>query len=130
MEFLKKYGKFIGIGAMILTIIGLFLPIAKVSSSLLTLTVSFIQGDGIIVIILTIISIILFLCNKIIPTLILTIISLGITLYDSINVSRLFKSSNELVNVGFGIGFYMILIGLLITLVIVISTLISKKASK
>ena len=130
MEIFKKYGKIIGIGAMILAIVGLFLPIAKVSSSVLTLSVNFIDGDGIIVLIAMIISIVLFLLNKIIPTLVLTIISLGITLYDSINASRLFNTTSPLVDVGFGIGFYITLIGLLISLVVIIYALINKKVSK
>ncbi|MBR3116808.1 MAG: hypothetical protein IKF36_02920 [Bacilli bacterium] len=130
MDFIKKYGKYIGIGAMILTIIGVFLPIATVSSSYLTLSVNYIDGDGIIILIAMIISIVLFLLNKIIPPLILTIISLGITLYDSINASRLFNTPKPLVDVGFGIGFYITLTGLLISLVIVIMALIDKKTSK
>ena len=132
MEIIKKYGKIIGLGAMVLAIIGLFFSFATVSSQYTTVkqSVTFINGDGKIVLIAMIVAVVLLFINKTIPALILSAASLGITIYDGINVSKLFNSFGTLVDIKFGIGFYIVLIALIIATLMTGYALINQRKNK
>ena len=109
MEFLKNNSKWLGLGGCLLTIIGCFLPYASV----LGMSIKFASEgkDGNIVVVLLIVSAVLILLNKGKWSLIPSIIGLFISIYDGINVSNI----STLVQLE--IGFYVILIGLIIAIV-------------
>ena len=130
MEFIKKYGKWIGLGAILLTIIGCLLPFAQVTGVVQNDSISYVEGDGIFVLILMVISAILLLLKKNIASLVFTIISFIILIVDAVNVSKYFVSFGSLAKIGYGVGFYFVLFGLIITLVMTILIFISNKISK
>lgn len=133
MEKLKNT-KLLGIIGTVLTIIGLFLPFATVSASFLgykaSESVSFMEGDGVFVLILTIISLLIIfsdmLANKVAffgklskPKLVLipTVISIIILIFDMANASEAIGGLGGLVKVSYGFGTWVMWIGLIATAV-------------
>ena len=114
----------LGIFGFVLTIVGCFLPFITASILYYSKSFGFIEGDGKIVLILSIIALIFFLLKKGAVSLSLNIYSLYITLYDGINVQNSsFKT--PIAEGGLDYGFYVLLIGLI--LFIVMSALLSSK---
>ena len=139
MDFVKKNIKYIGIAGCLIAIISTFLPFAKVSVSLFgfssSQTVNFISGDGKIVLVLALL-VGLFLLGKKLNfgfqignfnvnslykfwwgPLVLIAIALIITISDASNVGNVSSGVGAVAgaDVSFGIGFYLILLGLIIT---------------
>lgn len=128
---LVKETKFLGLVGNILLSIAVFLPIISVSVSLFgfshSKSVSYINGDGVIVLILAIINIILIFANKLsekipflskltnpkltlIPTAIVAILLIALTS----NSSKLLGSEySSLATIKFNIGFYLLWLGTL-----------------
>ncbi len=104
MEFIKKYKNYIGIFGCALVAIGCLLPFAGVFG----IYVKYIEGtNGILVLILAILSAILFFLKYEKYSLITTAVSTIIYGYNFFKVVSV-KGAN------IGIGFFMILIGLVI----------------
>lgn len=136
MEKLKNT-KLLGIVGAILTLVGVFLPFATVSANVLgykySESVNFIEGDGVIVLILTIITLLIIfadmLSNKVAffekiskakLVLIPTIISIIVLVYDMTTVSDAMGelgSLKDLVKVSYGIGTWVMWLGLIATAV-------------
>lgn len=139
MDFVKKNIKYIGIAGCLIAIISTFLPFAKVSVSLFgfssSQTVNFISGDGKIVLVLALL-VGLFLLGKKLNfgfqignfnvnslykfwwgPLVLIAIALIITIYDASNIGKVSSGVGAVAgaSVSFGIGFYLVLIGLIAT---------------
>lgn len=93
----------VGIIATIVAIISVFLPWASVSFLGLAANASFIQGDGIITLIIAVIALLLFICKRDGFASILSIISLIIVLYDITNIMSTYVASLE-------IGAYLLLL--------------------
>lgn len=109
MSFLRKNAKLIGLIGCLVAIIGCFLPYASV----LGISVKFASDgkDGIIVVVLFIISIILMLLKKEKWSLIPSILGVAINIYDGLNVSDI----STLVQLE--IGFYVVLVGSFVAIV-------------
>lgn len=131
MEKLTKT-KLLGIVGTIVTIIGVFLPFATVSANILgykaSESVSFIEGDGVFILILSIVTLLMLfsnmLANKVAffeklskPKLVLTptVISIGILVYNMINAGEVVGELGGLVKVSYGIGTWVMWIGLIAT---------------
>lgn len=111
----KTHAKLAIIIGNILTCIGCFLPFI----SLFNLSMSFIEGDGILVVILSVVAIIIALFKPkfaFIPNA----LSLFITIHDMINIADI--SSTRML----AIGAYVILIGTIVAIVGSILALIKK----
>lgn len=117
MDFIKKNCMWITIAGCALVLIGCFLPFAKVSVLGFSQAVNYIDGDGVIVLIAIIVSAVLVFLKKEKISLISTGIATIVTLYDAINVSHV-TGSSSLGGVSLGIGFWIILIGLIIAIVL------------
>lgn len=129
--------KILGIVGAILTIIGVFLPFATVTASLFgysaSQSVSFIEGDGVFVLILSIIALVMIFANLIASklnggianffkklinpklTLIPTIISAIILIIDMSNADSVVGQTAGLATVSFGAGVWIMWIGLIAT---------------
>ena len=117
MDFIKKNCMWITIAGCALVLIGCFLPFANVSVLGFSQAVKYIDGDGVIVLIAIIVSAVLVFLKKEKISLISTGIATIVTLYDAINVSHV-TGSSSLGGVSLGIGFWIILIGLIIAIVL------------
>ena len=117
MDFIKKNCMWITIAGCALVLIGCFLPFAKVTVLGFSQAVNYIDGDGVIVLIAIIVSAVLVFLKKEKISLISTGIATIVTLYDAINVSHV-TGSSSLGGVSLGIGFWIILIGLIIAIVL------------
>lgn len=136
MEKLKNT-KLLGIIGAIVTIIGLFLPFATVTAKALGIkyseSVTYIQADGIFVLILTIITLLMIFSDKLSEkvaffkklsnvklVLIPTILSAIILIFDMANAASVIgDASSSLVKaeVSYGIGLWVLWIGLIATAV-------------
>ena len=137
MEKLKNT-KLLGIIGAIVTIIGLFLPFATATAKAFGMkyseSVNYIQADGVFVLILTIITLLIIFSDKLSEkvaffkklsnvklALIPTIISAIILIFDMINAADIVGdasiSSLVKVEVSYGIGLWVIWIGLIATAV-------------
>lgn len=104
MEFIKKYKNYIGIFGCILVVIGCILPFVGAYGIFLR----YIDGtNGIIVLILSIVSAILFFIKYEKYSLISSIVAAIIYVYNFCKIISLSGAS-------LGIGFFMVLIGLII----------------
>lgn len=136
MEKLKNT-KLLGIIGAIVTIIGLFLPFATVTAKAFGIkhseSVTYIQADGIFVLILTIITLLMIFSDKLVDkvaffkkltnvklVLIPTILSAIILIFDMINAADAIgdvSSSLVKAEVSYGIGLWVLWIGLIATAV-------------
>lgn len=134
MEKLTKT-KLLGIIGAIVTIVGLFLPFATVTAKAFGIkhseSVTYIQADGIFVLILTIITLLMIFSDKLADkvaffkklsneklVLIPTILSIIILIFDMVNASSTIGDvSSSLVSaeVSYGIGLCVLWIGLIAT---------------
>lgn len=110
MENVKKHSKIIGWVGCAIMFIAVFLPFATTNVFGLSVNVNFIEGDGTFVLIASIITAILIFFNKAKLSLISTAVALFVTLYDGINV---LSDGEGLVSLG--IGFYLIIIGVILS---------------
>lgn len=128
MSFVKEK-KYLGMLGNALLIIGVFLPFVSVSVSLFGISqstsVSYIQGDGIFVLILAIISLLMIFADKLSEkvaffgklvnpklTLIPTAISIILLIIDVSNSSGAASIYSSLASVSLGFGFWIMVIGL------------------
>ena len=102
-------GKIFEIIGVILLMVGCFLPLYKIA--LFGLTISYIDGDGIFILLLSVIIIILILCKKQKFVVIPLVFTLIVLIYDFLNISKL-KDFGSL-----QIGFYCILLGFVICVI-------------
>ena len=115
MDFLKRNHKWIGIVGCVVVLIGCFLPFVSVSLFGVTQSVNYMTGDGKLVLVAIIVSAILILLGKEKFSLISSIIAAVIVLYDVINGASQFGSLG-LGGISFGIGLWVIIIGLVLTI--------------
>ncbi len=111
MKVLKENAKWIGLGGCVLMIIGCFLPFATVSALGLSQSVNYIDGDGVFVVIAAVVAAILIYLKKGKLILIPSLISAAFVIYDAASGSS--AASSSLANVSFGIGFFLIVIGII-----------------
>ena len=122
MEFVKKNIKWIALGGCVLAIISLFLPFATVSAEIfgtsISESVTYIEGDGAIVFAAIVVAGVLIFLKKDLFALIPIGIGTAISIYSAINVGKAFGDVSslygDLIKVGFGIGFYLLLVGLVV----------------
>ena len=137
MEFVKKTIKYIGLVGCIVVVLATFLPFVKVTVSLFgyssSQSVKFVDGDGVIVIVLAIIAgamifgktmknlkifninlekLLRFWWGPLVPIGLATLI----TVYDAINVNDVAGTYGSYATISFGIGFYLILLGLIVSI--------------
>lgn len=136
MDFVKKNIKYIGVAGCALVAIGNFLPFATVTASMFGVSasesVNFISGDGKFVFALAILAALLILGKQLSSkinffnrdlfdklfnywwgAIVPLGIALAITIYDAANVNDVTGGySYAGVDVSFGIGFYIILVGM------------------
>ena len=106
----------LGILGFVLTVIGCCAPFATASLGFFSKSVNYISGDGVIVLVLSLIGLVFLLLKCGGVCLFFNFASLVITIIDAVNVSeRSFE--NEYVTAGLDYGFYLILIGLILTMV-------------
>ena len=130
MEFVKKNIKWIALGACALVALSVFLPYASVTASAYGISASksinFIEGDGVIQLVLVIIAAaLLFVKSKIakIASMFLIVGGMFVSIYDAINVgSTLSGVSFGIVeaSVSLGIGFYLGIIGSIIAIAAIV----------
>lgn len=137
MDFVKKNIKYVGVAGCLLAAIGTLLPFVKVSISLFGISsnesVNFIDGDGVFVIILAILSGVMIFGKTLKNIRILNInfekllqfwwgpivpigIGLAITAYNAINIGDTVGTYGDYAKISFGIGFYLIILGALVTI--------------
>ena len=118
MEFLQKNSKYIGYGGCILMLLGNFLPFVTVTVSIFGISksesIKFIDGDGMFVIIAAIVTAVLLYLKKEKFSLISTGIALAVTLYDISNAESMVGNALGLGDISYGIGFWVILIGVVL----------------
>lgn len=119
MDFIKKNKTWIGIGSCILAIIGNFLPFFNIT--LLGSKqngVSFLDGDGKIVVVAFAIACVLIYLKKNFKIILgVLAIGIGITIYDGLNVAKVAVDSYY-GSINLAIGFYLIVIGGLLAFII------------
>ena len=132
MEFIKKNANTIIIVALVVAIIGLFLPFVKATAFGISVTGRYIEGDGVFVLILNAIAIVFIVLDmlKIIKkenlAFIISIIAVGIsTLILIIDASSNLSSDY----VSLAIGFWLILIGNIAALATIIIKKLSQKST-
>lgn len=124
MDYLKN-SKILGIVGNALVAVGCFLPFISVSVFGISQSASYIQGDGVFVLILSIIALVMIFADKLVEkvpflekvrnpklTLIPTAISAILVVIAIVNSTSAGGLGGGLVNVSFGFGFWMIVIGL------------------
>jgi len=117
MDFIKKNAKWIAIGGCVLGIIGTFLSfaVAKVPMIGFSQGVKFFEGsDGKLCAALLVATAILVYFKKYIIAFVTTGAALGITIYDAIDVKSKFKDLGSLAKVDLGIGFWIVLVAIII----------------
>lgn len=117
MNFIKKYRDIVGFIGCTIIIVSCFLPFITVSLFDLTETTNFFQRDGKLILAILLITIILIILKKdkisLIPT-----VSIGFVYIQSIcKILKDFKSIENFGYINFKIGFYLIIFGILITLI-------------
>ena len=129
MSYVKEK-KYLGILGNALLILGVFLPFVSVSVSFLGVSqsqsVSYIQGDGIFVLILAVISLLMIFADKLsekVPffgkfvnpklTLIPTVISIILLIIDVSNATGSASIYGALAQISLGFGFFVIVLGLI-----------------
>ncbi len=128
MAFIKKNIKWIALGACALIALSMFLPFATVSATVFGITasesVTFIEGDGVIQLVLVIVAAaLLFLNNKKakIASIILIAVGMGISIFDAINAdSTVSEVAFGVAKVSLGIGFYLGLVGSIIAIAAIV----------
>lgn len=103
--------------------LGLFLPFLN----LLFVEINFFEGDGKIVLLGLIICAIFILKKKPIITLVSSLICSGITIYDLINTLKNLEY-NDLIQIE--VGFYLIMLGLVLITISSILLIIEQKSEK
>lgn len=120
MEFLQKNSKYIGYLGCILMLIGNFLPFVTVTVSIFgysqSESVKFIDGDGMFVLIAAVVTAVLLYFKKDKLSLISTGIALAVTLYDISNAESMVGNTLGLGNISYGIGFWAIIIGVILAM--------------
>lgn len=115
---LSKIG---GIVGAILVILGCIIPMYSISLFGMTKAFHYISGDGKVLCVLAVSTIILILIKKQIFTIIPTIVSIAIFIYDA---SGIVGNTGSLIN--YNIGFYILILGLLLMVAEVILSIIGK----
>lgn len=114
MKYIKKYHKCIGLLGCILIIVSCFLPFIKYSILNILDTNNFVQGDGKLIIAICIITILLIIFNKdkisLIPTTSITLV----LIQNIISINKDIKNIGDLGYIHFRIGFYLMIIGIII----------------
>lgn len=108
--------KCLGVLGFILVIIGCCSPFVTARLGFLSQSVNFIDGDGKIVLFLSLIGLIFLLFKFGLVCLVFNLISLITTIIDGINTSNN-KIESEYITAGLDYGFYLIIIGLILTMV-------------
>lgn len=117
----KMLSKIGGILGAILVILGCIIPMYSISLFGMTKVFHYISGDGKILCVLAVSTIILILIKKQIFTIIPTIVSIAIFIYDA---SGIVGNTGSLIN--YNIGFYILILGLLLMVAEVILSIIGK----
>lgn len=105
------------LGSLVVALISLFLPFYKVSLLGFQQSMSFIEGDGKVVLVLVVLGAIMFLIKKHLLSTIAIGISAIIFIYDFFNMKSELSKSSLSSNIGsFSIGFYLGLISLIVAI--------------
>ncbi len=115
MDFLKKNGMYVALGAIAIALVGLFLPFWKISFLGISSSVNFFQaGQGKITLIALAAAGVLVFLKKDKIALAPLVAALGLTIYNMIDVSKASAGLGSL-----AIGAYLCLIGSAVALVVV-----------
>ena len=115
MDFLKKNGMYVALGAIVIALVGLFLPFWKISFLGISSSVNFFQaGQGKITLIALAAAGVLVFLKKDKIALAPLVAALGLTIYNMIDVSKASAGLGSL-----AIGAYLCLIGSAVALVVV-----------
>ena len=108
----------LGVLGFILTVIGCCVPFATASIGIFSQSINYISRDGLIVVILALIGLLFLIFKFGGVCFVLNFISLIITIIDGVDVgNRSFESEYFTATVTLDFGFYLILIGLILTMV-------------
>lgn len=118
MDKLKKYVKYLGYVGCGLIIIGLFLPLVKATITLFgysaSTNVSYISsGDGKVLLGVTILAIVMMVIKKKKVNMSIIGFSTVLFIYDMINMGKVVGSSTYNAKISYGIGFYLLVLGLI-----------------
>lgn len=100
----------------IVTILACFFPFVSASAFGTSLNIAYISGDGILVIILIIVAAVLLYLKKSLVTLILSILSLIVILFDFFNASKVTS-----LGASYGLGAYLLFIAGIVNVVMAVS---------
>ena len=121
MEFLQKNSKYLGYtgyAGCILMILGNFLPFATATVSLFgysqSESIKFIDGDGVFVLIAAIVTAILLYFKKEKFSLIPTAIALAVTINAIVNVESELGNTMGMATISYGLGLWIIIIGVIL----------------
>ena len=115
MDFLKKNGMYVALGAIVIALVGLFLPFWKISFLGISSSVNFFQaGQGKITLVALAAAGVLVFLKKDKIALAPLVAALGLTIYNMIDVSKASAGLGSL-----AIGAYLCLIGSAVALVVV-----------
>ncbi|MBQ7136818.1 MAG: hypothetical protein IJO43_02425 [Bacilli bacterium] len=120
MEFVKKNIKWIALGGLGVAFLGLFLPYATVTAELFgtpifSQSITYVKHDGIFVLLAIVACGVLLFLKKELFSLIPLGLGAGITVYSAFNVGKVMGETQvEGVKTSFSIGFYMLIIGLVV----------------
>ena len=117
MKYLKKYHKFIGLFGCLLIALACFLPFIKYSILNINETNNFFNGDGKLVLAINIITIVLIIFNKDKTSLISTISIIIVLIQNILTINKDSESIGNLGYIHFNIGFYLLIIGIIICLI-------------
>ena len=111
--------KKIALIALIVANVGLFLPFVTANVWFVSVSKNFIDGDGVIVLVLSIIAAILLFTKKNIFPLLLNIASLVVTIIDMVNANDIISGSEygNYIKVEYGMGCWLLLIGLIVSII-------------
>jgi len=113
MDKVKKYCNYIGIVGCLLLLIGNFFTFVTVKALGMSETVKFVDGDGVFVIIAAIVAAVFIYMKKGKWNYAPALISAAVAIYDVMDAKDVAGSVSSLVkvNVDYGLGFFMIMLG-------------------
>lgn len=117
----------LGSVGLLLVLLGCLVPFATAQALFVSESVNFISGDGVVILIISLVCFILLLLKQGWISFALNVVSFIITLIDGVNVSSQ-SFENDFVSVRLDYGFYLIFIGLILAMIM--SILLAVKKNK
>lgn len=119
----------LALGSLVVAIISLFLPIYKISFLGLTHSISFIDGDGKIILFLLLVAGVFFVIKRYVLSLLPIIISFLMYIYAIVNIKSKLKAGTFDINLGkFGTGLYLGMLALIAAIYFIYKTKLENKS--